>query len=117
MQGLFGGVGVHQLWAEQGGDYSPALRATLEQYAVDFGDRRVMAGVHYPSDTLISWLACFALLEKVVSPAAVAESASFLRRAIRRSHVLRKVQTSTHPSSCVAYKRLVEAVESRIADV
>lgn len=28
----------------------------LQQYAVDIGDRRVMAGVHYPSDNLATWL-------------------------------------------------------------
>jgi hypothetical protein len=26
------------------------------QWAVDIGDRRVMAGVHYPSDNICSWL-------------------------------------------------------------
>ncbi|MEO8369802.1 MAG: phosphatase PAP2 family protein [Candidatus Solibacter sp.] len=31
----------------------------LRQYLVDPGDRRVMAGVHYPSDNLASWLMIF----------------------------------------------------------
>lgn len=34
----------------------PDSQAALEQYAVDIGDRRVMASVHYPSDALSSWL-------------------------------------------------------------
>jgi len=28
---------------------------SLAQYAVNFGDRRVFAGVHYPSDNNASW--------------------------------------------------------------
>src|SRR5262249_22492778 len=28
----------------------------LQQYAVDIGDRRVMAGVHYPGDSLASFI-------------------------------------------------------------
>lgn len=29
--------------------------ASLQQYCVDIGDRRVFAGVHYPSDNIASW--------------------------------------------------------------
>lgn len=38
---------------------TPDLEARMRQYAVDHGDRRVFAGVHYPSDNLASW--CMAL--------------------------------------------------------
>jgi hypothetical protein len=37
----------------------------LEQFAVDIGDRRVMAGVHYPSDALCSWLISLRLANHV----------------------------------------------------
>jgi hypothetical protein len=37
-------------------DLTPNNWFALQQYAVDIGDRRVMAGVHYPSDNLASWL-------------------------------------------------------------
>jgi hypothetical protein len=43
------------------------------QYAVDFGDRRVMAGVHYPSDNLGSWLLALDLIPRVCSPDTGAE--------------------------------------------
>ena len=37
----------------------------IEQYGVDIGDRRVMAGVHYPSDNLISWLILLSFADHV----------------------------------------------------
>jgi hypothetical protein len=37
----------------------------LQQYAVDMGDRRVMAGVHYPSDNLSSWLMIMRIANRV----------------------------------------------------
>jgi PAP2 superfamily len=37
--------------------------AHLEQYAVDVGDRRVFAGVHYPSDNLASWYVAIKLCD------------------------------------------------------
>jgi hypothetical protein len=46
---------------------SDAQWKALQQYAVDMGDRRVMAGVHYPSDNLSSWLMVMRLAEHVFS--------------------------------------------------
>lgn len=40
------------------------------QLCVDFGDRRVMSGVHYPSDNLSSWIVAFDLIKRTVDPAA-----------------------------------------------
>jgi hypothetical protein len=48
------GAAVEQL-LNAGVTVSDALR----QYLVDPGDRRVMAGVHYPSDNIASWLMIF----------------------------------------------------------
>jgi hypothetical protein len=42
----------------------PSLIA-LEQFAVDIGDRRVYAGIHYPSDNLASWYVAMRLVPKV----------------------------------------------------
>jgi hypothetical protein len=39
--------------------FNAALLSRLRQYAVDVGDRRVFAGVHFPTDNLASW--CLAL--------------------------------------------------------
>ena len=35
---------------------TPEVKAALGQWAVDIGDRRVFAGVHFPSDNLCSWI-------------------------------------------------------------
>jgi hypothetical protein len=37
----------------------------LARIAVDFGDRRVFAGVHYPSDNLASWIAAMLICKHV----------------------------------------------------
>ena len=37
----------------------------LSQYAVDIGDRRVMAGIHYPSDNLGSWIVLIGLANHI----------------------------------------------------
>jgi membrane-associated phospholipid phosphatase len=39
--------------------FDAPLLSRLRQYAVDVGDRRVFAGVHFPTDNLASW--CLAL--------------------------------------------------------
>lgn len=44
---------------------SPHSLTALCQWAVDLGDRRVMAGVHYPSDNLASWLIFLRLADRV----------------------------------------------------
>jgi PAP2 superfamily len=36
--------------------------ASLRQFAVDFGDRRVFAGVHYPADNIASWIIALNLI-------------------------------------------------------
>ena len=46
------------------GDVEKSLVA-LQQWAVDLGDRRVLAGVHYPSDNLASWLIFLRLADRV----------------------------------------------------
>jgi len=43
----------------------------LEQWAVDVGDRRVLAGVHYPSDNLCSWLIAMRMADRVYRTAEV----------------------------------------------
>jgi len=37
---------------------------SLAQYAVDFGDRRVFAGVHYPSDNIASWFVSLSIIPR-----------------------------------------------------
>jgi len=61
----------------------------LEQYAADIGDRRVMAGVHYPSDSLCSWLITMRLAGQLYSLPAVKQK---LWSAIQRSAIFQAMK-------------------------
>lgn len=52
-QGL---LGITSAWAQESVEVRNESSARAMQLAVDFGDRRVMAGVHYPSDNFASWV-------------------------------------------------------------
>lgn len=61
LQGLMGGVSaVEALLSSNYPDVDEYLPAVW-QFAVDMGDRRAMAGVHYPSDNLASWVVALRL--------------------------------------------------------
>jgi hypothetical protein len=65
----------------------------LQQYAVDMGDRRVFAGVHYPSDNLSSWLMIMRIARHVFVRGEIKER---LWRAIsQQSQVYRAVQEAS----------------------
>ena len=64
-----------------------AMRA-LQQWTVDIGDRRVMAGVHYPTDSFASWIVALDMADRVFPGGSVKSVRRFLAAAIReRSHV------------------------------
>jgi len=65
MEGLLGIGGIMEQIIQSGVNLSYGSWEALEQYAVDIGDRRVMAGVHYPSDALCSWLISLRLTKHV----------------------------------------------------
>ncbi len=65
LQGLIGVGAVMEHICESGIDFSDDSWLALSQYAVDIGDRRVMAGVHYPSDNLGSWIVLMRLANRV----------------------------------------------------
>jgi hypothetical protein len=65
MQGLLGIGAIMEQIILAKVKFSDASWAALEQLAVDIGDRRVMAGVHYPSDALCSWLISLRLANHV----------------------------------------------------
>ncbi|MBC7924324.1 MAG: phosphatase PAP2 family protein [Bryobacteraceae bacterium] len=46
-------------------DIHPSSHLALRQLAVDIGDRRVFAGVHYPSDNIASWIIAMRLANRV----------------------------------------------------
>jgi hypothetical protein len=61
LQSLLGIGAVIEQFALDNIQLPPASGRVLRQLAVDIGDRRVFAGVHYPSDNLASWIICLRL--------------------------------------------------------
>jgi len=46
---------IYEAWLDQNLEISDSQLAALGYFAMDQGDRRVFAGVHYPSDNVVSW--------------------------------------------------------------
>jgi hypothetical protein len=77
----------------------------LEQFAVDIGDRRVLARVHYPSDLLSSWLMVMGMANYVFS---TREVKNHLWAAIsKRSQMYRRIVSTGSPR----YMGMVQAIK------
>jgi hypothetical protein len=60
----------------------------LCELAIDIGDRRVFAGIHYPSDNVLSWSVALHLVEHIGANKAERTSMTrFIKRAIESSRV------------------------------
>ncbi len=59
LQASLGGCAVY---SALGNGLNEASVKVLQQFTVDVGDRRVFAGVHYPSDNLASWFVALRLI-------------------------------------------------------
>lgn len=96
IQGLLGGCNTLAAWQRRGyGDESTI--SALKQYAVDWGDRRVFAGVHYPTDNIASWTLALRLIPHVFEqPAPVLD---FARGAIKSKSAVYQVVAEMFPGS------------------
>lgn len=68
--------------------------ARLRQYAVDHGDRRVFAGVHYPSDNLASWCMALALCQPLYGLAAPVGRRFIVEAVTEHSAVYQQIRAS-----------------------
>lgn len=68
--------------------------ARLRQYAVDHGDRRVFAGVHYPSDNLASWCMALALCQPLYGKAAAVGRRFIAEAVTEHSAVYQQIRAS-----------------------
>jgi len=88
----------------------------LKQFTVDMGDRRVFAGVHYPSDNLGSWYTAFKLLPHVIDGSVLPRARAFLWDAIRtKSIVYRAIADYVHPDGTSPYEPALNAIASAAA--
>ncbi|MBD2055325.1 hypothetical protein H6F88_04675 [Oculatella sp. FACHB-28] len=91
-QGCLAAAGIYEAWLQRGYAPTESQLAALGQFGVDIGDRRVFAGVHYPSDNLSSWIMDLRLLPEVCADKRVSR---FVADAItKRSFVYRSIVAS-----------------------
>ena len=109
-QGCLVAVGIYEAWIQRGYSPSPDQLTALAQYGVDIGDRRVFAGVHYPSDNLSSWIMDLRLIGEVAPDKRIGK---FLADAIvQRSTVFRLIDSSgskAHAGALALVKSLADA--------
>jgi hypothetical protein len=83
----------------------------LKKLMVDFGDRRVFAGVHYPSDNISSWYVALRLCDGLFGPISD-EIRAFLWDAITKHskvYAAMKAEVDTDPSS--AFRRPLQELQ------
>jgi hypothetical protein len=84
----------------------------LKQFTVDIGDRRVFAGVHYPSDNLSSWYTALNLLPHVLDESQVRSTREFLWGAIsKKSIVYRAIRNHAEINADSPYWPCIRALE------
>jgi hypothetical protein len=91
LQALMSCAYLHDRLIASGYEFRPTEEESLAQWAADVGDRRVFAGVHYPSDSMGSWLTALWLAPHVFAEASGERALGFLIDAIGRSTVYRAV--------------------------
>lgn len=112
LQGLFVATAAY-VDQQQQIDQLPGARAALLAFGADFGDRRVFAGVHYPSDNVASWAIALGLA-KVCFGAQATVARRFMVDAIRGSRVyLAMVQAASTTGS--PYKPVIDWIDAAMS--
>lgn len=89
LQGIMMCCSVLENWRLNDPNLDTNRVESLAQYMVDVGDRRVFAGVHYPSDNIASWAVALSLIPEVFDEAN--EIADFVRNAIVEKSIVFEV--------------------------
>lgn len=90
-QGTMMACAVLENWIKTNPNLTKDRIDSLAQYMVDFGDRRVFAGVHYPTDNVASWVLAISLIPEVFEEAQ--PILNFVRTAVtRRSTVFKTIR-------------------------
>jgi hypothetical protein len=106
-----GSLAVCNVYAEFGHAMSSESVEVLKQFAVDIGDRRVFAGVHYPSDNLSSWFAALELVPYVFDRSRVSAVKKFLCGAINgKSAVFAAIRGHVAANKKSPYRAIVAAI-------
>jgi hypothetical protein len=87
--------------------------AEFQQYAVDIGDRRVFAGVHYPSDSIGSWFVSLRLCDHMFGEAGdVAKG--FMREAISKSAVFIAITAVIRADATSPFARPMQKLDAEM---
>jgi hypothetical protein len=109
LQGVLAGSSAFVLF---GRDVDLVSVDILKQFTVDIGDRRVFAGVHYPSDNLASWYTALKLLPHVLDESQVQSTREFLWSAIStKSIVFRAILSHAGKNADSAYWPCIRELE------
>jgi hypothetical protein len=94
LQGILMNAAVLESWLDVI-DIDAVRWDTLAQYAVDFGDRRVMAGVHHLTDNIASWVLALRLIPRSFRHANKIEE--FARFAITQKSLVYRIIKDNFP--------------------
>jgi hypothetical protein len=110
LQGSLAGCHAFEKLGSSMSDHS---RQLLKQFTVDIGDRRVFAGVHYPSDNLSSWYTALNLVPHVFATSVVPSVMQFLWQAItQKSDVYRAIRSHVEQHSDSPYIPAMKALDN-----
>jgi hypothetical protein len=88
---------------------SPGAMAGFLQHAVDYGDRRVYAGVHFPSDNIASWFCSLRLCSHIYGYAGV-YAKDFMWQAIQRSALWASMKVIADTDQRHVYAHMLQRV-------
>lgn len=102
LHGTVAGMAIHEMLATSRLRLAGKEIAALQKYAVDFGDRRVFAGVHFPSDNIASWITALRIADECFADPLAARR--FVEEAVGRSTVASAIAkyAQSHPASALA---------------
>jgi len=108
---LEGSIGGCNAFVELSARMSSKSIRTLCQFTVDIGDRRVFAGIHYPSDNLSSWITAFHLVPHVFRARTARRVRAFLWTALdAHSAVFAAVRRHVTSHKHSPYRKALEAL-------
>jgi hypothetical protein len=87
--------------------------AEFQQYSVDIGDRRVFAGVHYPSDNIGSWFVALRLCDHMFGEAGEVAK-GFMREAISKSAVFVAMKTAIAADPASPFKNPMDRLNAEM---
>jgi hypothetical protein len=103
IQGSMALANVVVSFESQFGKLDPTLLGLVQRYFIDSGDRRVFAGVHYPTDNLSSWFVALRLCPRVYGTAEAVRAREVLWGGIRASEVYLGLQAAVDHDPASAF--------------